>query len=147
MKRSPIFFALLLTTSLLQAAENEVTVVYDQNPDYGIPREAVEAQSKDGKDYGPMKTVVNPSDVHLIKVRYYDNSFKNIQDVQTHLNSVLRSEKGKTVNYIPWAEGLPIPLVEATIHFKSGEKGKWLLWSNRSVFQDKQLQWWFGYGF
>lgn len=147
MNRSSVVFVLLLTTSLLQAAENGISVVYNPNPDPGIPREAVVTNSKDGKNYGPLKNVVNPDDVHLIKVRYYDNSFKNIQEVQDRLVSVLRSEKGSTVRYIPWAEGLPIPSVEATIYLKSGGQGKWSLWPDRSVFQDKQLQWWFGYGF
>jgi hypothetical protein len=147
MSKSFIFFALLLISSLLQAAENEISVVYDPNPERGIPPEAMVTNSKDGKNYGPFKTIVNPDDVQLIKVRYYDNSFKNIQELQNHLNSILHSEKGSTLKYIPWAEGLPIPSVEATIYFKSGWKGKWLLWPNRSAFQDKQLQWWFGYGF
>jgi len=61
--------------------------------------------------------------------------------------TMLRSEKGSTTTYCPWAESLPVPAVEATIQFASGEKGRLLLWRHgRSVCQDSGLKWWFAYG-
>ncbi|MGB8517457.1 MAG: hypothetical protein WCD45_06170, partial [Gallionella sp.] len=99
-----------------------------------------------GKDYGPLKNVIKTDDIHLIQVRYYDNKrFKNIQEVQSYLNSVLHSEQGSTMRHIFWDEGLPVVTVEATIIFKSGERTKWLLAPHRSVIQDVQLRWWFNY--
>jgi hypothetical protein len=47
----------------------------------------------------------------------------------------------------PWAESLPVPVVEATIQFASDGKGRLLLRrEGRLVYQDPDLRWWFAYG-
>jgi len=147
MNRLSIFLMLLFAAHPLRAAQDKLEVVYDPRPDHGIPREVVLQKSRSARDYGPMKSIVNSEDILLIKVRYYDTSFKDIQEVQSYLISVLVSDKGSTNSYIPWAESLPAPYVEATIYFKSLASGKWLLWPSHSVFQDEQMKWWFGIGF
>ena len=147
------------------AAGDEIRVIYDQRPEADIPREARGAGTKpdpsatsgppsnitfgivtDLTDYGPLRNVM-PRAIHAVTVRHYDSSFKDIQEVQQYLTSVLRSEKGSTTTYCPWAESLPVPAVEATIQFASGDKGRLLLWrQGRLVYQDPGLKWWFAYG-
>lgn len=56
-----------------------------------------------------------PRGIHAVTVRHYDGSFRDLQEVQRYLTSVLRSEKGSTTTFCPWAESLPIPAIEATM--------------------------------
>ena len=164
MRRPAMVLVVLLSATVLHA-QDDVKVIYDQRPDAGIPHEARFAGTKpdpdsktssqtnisfgivtDLKDYGPLRSIIS-SDIHAITVRYYDGSFKDILDVQTYLTSVLRSEKGSTNAFCPWAESLPVPAVEATVQFTSGRTGKWLLWrQGRSVYRDPDTKWWFTYG-
>ena len=156
----------LVLAGALPAAGAEINVIYDLRPEPDIPREARGAGTRldpdakgrpssnitfgivdDLKDYGPLRNVM-PQDIHAVTVRYYDGSFKDIQEVQRYLTSVLRSEKGSTTTHCPWAEALGVPAIEATIQFASGgAKGRLLLWRQvRLVYQDPGLKWWFGYG-
>lgn len=155
----------LFLGSVLPASGDEISVIYDLRPEADIPREARGAGTKpdpdaksgpqsnitfgivtDLKDYGPLRSVM-PQGIHAVTVRYYDGSFTDVQEVKRFLTSVLRSEKGSTTAYCPWAESLPVPAIEATIQFTSGAKGKLLLWrQGRLVYQDPGLKWWFGYG-
>jgi hypothetical protein len=157
--------AVLIGGIAFPAAGDEIRVIYDQRPEADIPREARGAGTKpdpdsksgptsnitfgivtDLKDYGPLRNVM-PRDLHAVTVRHYDGSFKDIQEVQWYLTSVLRLEKGSTTTYCPWAESLPLPAVEATIQFASGEKGRLLVWrQGRLVYQDPGLKWWFAHG-
>jgi hypothetical protein len=157
--------AVLIGGIAFPAAGDEIRVIYDQRPEADIPREARGAGTKpdpdsksgptsnitfgivtDLKDYGPLRNVM-PRDLHAVTVRHYDGSFKDIQEVQRYLTSVLRSEKGSTTTYCPWAESLPVPAVEATIQFASGKKGRLLVWcQGRLVYQDPGLKWWFAQG-
>ena len=92
------------------ASGDEIRVIYDQRPEPDIPREARGAGTKpdpdaksgppsnitfgivtDLKDYGPLRNVM-PRDIHAVRVRHYDGSFQDIQEVQRYLTSVLRSE-------------------------------------------------------
>ncbi len=154
-----------MSATALHAAQDEIKVIYDQRPDADIPREARFAGTKpdpdskttpqsnisfgivtDLKDYGPLRNIIT-NGIHAITVRYYDSSFKDIQEVQKYLTSVLRSEKGSTNAFCPWAELLPVPAVEATVQFTSGRTGKWLLWrQGRSVYRDPDMKWWFTHG-
>ena len=154
-----------MSATALANAQDQIKVIYDPRPDAGIPREARFAGTKpdsgsktnstsgvtlsivtDLKDYGPLRNIIT-NDIHAISVRYYDRSFKDIQEVQTYLTSVLRSGKGSTNAYCPWSEMLPVPAIEATVQFTSGRKGKWLLWRyGRSVYRDPDMKWWFTYG-
>ena len=87
-----------------------------------------------------------PQDIYAVTVRYYDGSFKDIQEVQRYLTSVLLSRKGSTTTYCPWAEALSVATIEATVQFRSGAKGRLLLWrQGRFVYHDPGLRWWFGY--
>ena len=155
----------LLGGVALPAAGDEIRVIHDPRPEADIPREARGAGTTpdpgaasgprsnitfgivtDLKDYGPLRNVM-PPDIHAVSVRHYDASFKDLQEVQRYLTAVLRSEKGSTTTYCPWAEALPVPSIEATIQFASGEKGRLLLWrQGRLVYQDPGQKWWFGYG-
>ena len=165
MRCSILALVVLIGATDLPAAGDEIRVIYDQRPEADIPPEARGAgttpdpDAKSGRpsnitfgivtdlrDYGPLRNVM-PRDVHAVTVRYYDGSFKDVQEVQRYLTSVLRTEKGSTTTYCPWAESLPVPAVEATIQFASGEKGRLLLWrQGRLVYQDPGLKWWFVYG-
>ena len=71
------------------AAGDEIRVIYDQRPEADIPREARGAGTL--KDYGTLRHVI-PRDIHAVRVRHYDGSFQDIQEVQRYLTSVLRSE-------------------------------------------------------
>ena len=157
--------AVLVHASVLPASGDEINVTYDLRPQPDIPREARGAGTRpdpdakgrpssnitfgivdDLKDYGPLRNVM-PQGIHAVTVRYYDASFTDLQEVKRYLTSVLRSEKGSTTTYCPWAESLPVPAIEATIQFTSGAKGRLLLWrQGRLVYQDPGLKWWFGYG-
>lgn len=114
-------------------AGDEISVRYDLRPEPDIPREAGGAGTRpdpdaksgsstnitfgivdDLKDYGPLRNVM-PRGIHAVTVRYYDGSFKDIREVKIYLTSVLRSEKGSTTTYCPWAEALPVPVIEGTI--------------------------------
>lgn len=164
--RYPILAVLLVIGgSALPAMGDEIRVIYDSRPEADIPREARWAGTKpdpdassgpssnirfgivtDLTDYGPLRNVM-PRSVDAVSVRHYDGSFKDIREVQRYLTLVLRSEKGSTTTYCPWAEALPVPSIEATIHFASGEKGRLLIWrQGRLVYQDPGLKWWFAYG-
>ena len=164
--RRPILGLLVLIGGVAcPAAGDEIRVIYDQRPEADTPREARGAgttpdpDAKSGprsnitfgivtdlKDYGPLRNVM-PWDIHAVSVRHYDGSFKDIQEVQRYLTAVLRSEKGSTTTYCPWAEALPIPAIEATIQFASGGTGRLLLWrQGRLVYQDPGQKWWFAYG-
>lgn len=165
MRCSILALLVLIGGIAVPAAGDEIRVIYDQRPEADIPREARGAGTKpdpdstsgppsnltfgivtDLKDYGPLRNVM-PRDIHAVRVRHYDASFQDIQEVQRYLTSVLRSENGSTTTYCPWAESLPVPAVEATIQFASGEKGRLLLWrQGRLVYQDPGLKWWFAYG-
>lgn len=165
MRCSILALIVLIGATDLPAAGDEIRVIYDPRPEADIPPEARGAgttpdpDAKSGRpsnitfgivtdlrDYGPLRNVM-PRDVHAVTVRYYDGSFKDVQEVQRYLTSVLRTEKGSTTTYCPWAESLPVPAVEATIQFASGEKGRLLLWrQGRLVYQDPGLKWWFVYG-
>jgi hypothetical protein len=147
------------------AAGDEIRVIYDPRPEADIPREARGAGTRPDPDassgprsnitfgivtdltnYGPPRNVM-PRDIHAVTVRHYDGSFRDIQEVQQYLTAVLRSDKGSTTTYCPWAESLPVPAVEATIQFSSGGKGRLLLWrQGRLVYQGPDLRWWFAYG-
>jgi len=157
--------AVLVHASVLPASGDEINVTYDLRPQPDIPREARGAGTRpdpdakgrlssnitfgivdDLKDYGPLRNVM-PQGIHAVTVRYYDASFTDLQEVKRYLTSVLRSEKGSTTTYCPWAESLPVPAIEATIQFTSRAKGRLLLWrQGRLVYQDPGLKWWFGYG-
>lgn len=157
--------ALLIHLGAIPASAEEINVIYDLRPQPDIPREArgvgtrPDPDAKGGassnvtfgivddlKDYGPPVKVI-PQNIHGVTVRYFDGSFKDIQEVKKYLASVLRSEKGSTTTYCPWAEALPVPAIEATIQFTSGAKGRLLLWrQGRLVYQDPGLKWWFVYG-
>ncbi len=165
MNSTPFVVALVISASTLQAAGDDVKVIHDPRPDADIPREARSAGTtpdpdantstgsnisfrivSDLTDYGPLRNVIT-SDIHAITVRYYDGSFKDIQEVQSYLTSVLRSDKGSTNTFCPWAEMLPVPAVEATVQFTSGRTGRWLVWrQGRSVYRDPDMKWWFTYG-
>ena len=165
MRRLAITLLVFVCTTAVHAAQDEIKFIYDHRPDPDIPREARFAGTKpdadsetnsrsnisfrivtDLKDYGPLRNIIS-NDIHSITVRYHDSSFKDIQEVQTYLTSVLRSEKGSTNTFCPWAELLPVPAVEATVQFTSGGRGKWLLWrQGRSVYRDPDMKWWFTYG-
>jgi hypothetical protein len=165
MRRLALVLAISLGAPPPSAAQDDIKVIHDPRPAAGIPPEArlagttPDPDSKAGPqsnvsfrivtdltDYGPLRNVVS-GDIHAITVRYYDDSFKDIRDVQGYLTSVLRSPQGHTSAYCPWAEGLPVPSVEATVQFTSGRKGRWLLWrQGRSVYQDPDMKWWFTYG-
>lgn len=61
--------------------------------------------------------------------------------MQRYLTAVLRSEKGSTTTYCPWAESLPVPAIEATIQFTSGERGRLLVWrQSRLVYRDPGMK-------
>lgn len=165
MRRSILALVLLIGGIALPAAGEEIRIIYDPRPEPDIPREARAAgttpdpDAKSGprsnitfgivtdlKDYGPVRNVI-PRDIHAVSVRHYDGSFKDLQEVRRYLIAVLRSEKGSTTTYCPWAEMLPVPAIEATIQFASGGKGRLLLWrQGRLVYQDPGQKWWFAYG-
>jgi len=165
MRRAVLALVVLIGGLAFPASGDEIRVIHDKRPEADIPREARRAGTTpdpdarssprsditfgivtDLKDYGPPRNVM-PREIHAVSVRYYDDSFKDIQEVQQYLTSVLRSEKGSTTTYCPWAESIPVPAIEATIQFASGEKGKLLLWrQGRLVYQDSGLKWWFAYG-
>ncbi len=165
MKHPVIFLLVFVRAIAFVAAQDQVKVIYDPRPDAGIPGESRFAGTKpdsgsktnstsgvtfsivtDLKDYGPLRNIIT-NDIHSISVRYYDSSFKDIQEVQSYLTSLLRSGKGSTTAYCPWSEMLPVPTVEATVQFTSGRKGRWLLWRyGRSVYRDPDMKWWFTYG-
>ena len=165
MRRSILALLVLIVGVASPAAGDEIRAIYDQRPEADIPREARGAGTTpdpdatsgprsnitfgivtDLKDYGPLRNVM-PRDIHAATVRHYDGSFKDIREVRRYLIAVLRSEKGSTTTYCPWAEALQVPAVEATIQFASGEKGRLLLWrQGRLVYQDPGLKWWFAYG-
>jgi hypothetical protein len=166
MGRAMLALVVLIGGIALPAAGDEITVIYEPRPEPGIPREARGAGTTpdpdatsgsrsrsnitfgivtDLKDYGPLRNVM-PRDIHAVSVRYYGGSFKDIQEVRRYLTAVLRSEKGSTSTYCPWAEALPVPTIEATIQFASGETGRLLLWrQGRLVYQDPGQKWWFGH--
>ena len=130
--------AVLIGGIAFPAAGDEIRVIYDQRPEADIPREARGAGTKPDPDAksGPRSNIT-----------FGPVTDKDIQEVQRYLTSVLRSEKGSTTTYCPWAEALPVPAVEATIQFASGETGRLLLWrQGRLVYQDPGLKWWFAYG-
>lgn len=165
MRRTALALSILIGATAGPVAAAEIQVIYDQRPEPGIPREARGAGTTpdpdatggprsnirfgivtDLTDYGPPRNVVSP-DIHAVTVRHYDRSFRNIQEVQRYLTSVLRSDKGSTTTFCPWAEALPVPAIEATIQFASGGKGRLLLWrEGRLVYQDPDLKWWFAHG-
>jgi hypothetical protein len=165
MRRSMLAALVLVGGIALPAVGDEIKVIYDPRPEPDIPREARGAGTKpdpdttsgprsniafgivtDLKDYGPLRNVM-PWDIHAVSVRHHDGSFKDIEEVRRYLTAVLRSEKGSTTSYCPWAESLPVPAIEATIQFASGEKGRLLLWrQGRLVYQDPGLKWWFAHG-
>ena len=165
MNSTPLVLAFLISASTLHAAGEDVRVIHDPRPDPDIPREARSAgTTPDGDatagtrsnisfrivtdltDYGPLRKIIT-GDIHAITVRYYDGSFKDIVEVQSYLTSVLRSDKGSTNTFCPWAEMLGVPSVEATVQFTSGRTGKWLVWrQGRSVYRDPDMKWWFTYG-
>jgi hypothetical protein len=132
--------AVLVHASVLPASCDEIDVTYDLRPQPDIPREARGAGTRpdpdakgrpstnitfgivdDLKDYGPLRNVM-PQGIHAVTVRYYDASFTDLQEVKRYLTSVLRSEKGSTTTYCPWAESLPVPAIKATIQFTSERK-------------------------
>jgi hypothetical protein len=165
MRRAILAVLVVISGSATPAAGDEIRVLYDQRPEADMPREARRAgttpdpDAKSGppsgvifgivtdlRDYGPVRNVM-PWDIHAVTVRHFDGSFRDIQEVQRYLTSVLRSEKGSTTTFCPWAEMLPVPAVEATIQFASGETGRLLLWrQGRLVYQDPALKWWFAHG-
>lgn len=165
MRGSILGLAILIGGIACPAAADEIRVIYDQRPEADIPREARGAGTKpdgaakggpgsnitfgivtDLRDYGPLRNVM-PEDIHAVTVRHFDRSFKDLQEVRRYLTLVLRSEKGSTTAYCPWAESLPIPAIEATIQFVSGGKGRLILWrQGRLVYQDPRLKWWFAHG-
>lgn len=165
MKRSFLALALVVGAIAMPAAGEELRVLYDQRPEADMPREARLAGTKpdpdsksdpqsnisfrivtDLKDYGPLRNIIT-ADIHAVTVRYFDGSFKDIQEVQAFLASMLRAEKGSTTTYCPWAEALPVPSIEATIQFASGRAGKLLVWrQGRLVYRDPDMTWWFTYG-
>src|SRR5262245_14056274 len=166
MRRVASILAFALTTAAtVHGAQSGVALIYDPRPEPGVPREArwagtrPDPDSKPGarsnisfrivddlRDYGALRKVVS-ADIHVITVRYYGASFRDLEDVQAYLTSVLRSDKGSTNAYCPWAEALSLPDVEATIQFTSGARGRWLLWrQGRSVYQDPDMRWWFSHG-
>lgn len=165
MRRWILALSILIGGIVAPAEADEIRVIYDQRPEADIPREARgagttpdgDAKGRPGsnitfgivtdlRDYGPLRNVM-PQDVHAVTVRHFDSSFKDLQEVQRYLTLVLRSEKGSTTTYCPWAESLPIPALEATIQFASGERGRLILWrQGRLVYQDPRLKWWFAYG-
>jgi hypothetical protein len=163
-RRVLVLIAFLGATGLPAGAQ-EVRFVYDARPEADIPREARWAGTRPGppspgapasnisfriatdlKDYGPPRSIIG-GDLHAVTVRYYDGSFKDLEEVRTYLTSVLRAEKGSTTTYCPWAEALPVPGIEATIQFTSGKTGKVLVWrQGRLVYRDPDMKWWFAYG-
>jgi hypothetical protein len=152
--------AVLVHVCALPASGDDIRVIYDLRPEPDIPSEARGAGTKpdpdvksgppfnitfaivtDLKDYSPLRNVMPPG-IHAVTARYFDGSFKDIQEVQRYLTGVLRSEKGSTTTYCPWAESLPVPAIEATIQFTSGAKGRLQLWrQGRPVYQDPGLKW------
>jgi hypothetical protein len=160
-----VVVVLLMGAVRLHAAPDPIPIRLDPRPEPDIPPEARGAGTRpdpdakagpgvgivislvtDLRDYGPLRNVI-PGEIHAITVRYHDGSFTDLQDVQQYLTAVLRSERGSTMAFRPWAEGLPVPSVEATIQFTNGTRGKWLLWrQGRSVYRDPELKWWFSYG-
>lgn len=165
MNRSILAMVVLIGGAAFPAAGDQIRVIYDQRPEADIPRQARGAGTKpdpdaisgprsnitfgivtDLKDYGPLRNVMTRA-IHAVSVRHYDGSFKDIREVRRYLTAVLRSAKGSTTTYCPWAESLPVPSIEATIQFESGETGRLLLWrQGRLVYQDPGLKWWFAYG-
>jgi hypothetical protein len=165
MRCTVLAVAILIGAVAVPAAADEIRVIYDQRPEPDIPREARGAGTRpdpdasggprsnirfgivtDLTDYGPPRNVMS-RDIHAVTVRHYDGSFRDIQEVQRYLTSVLRSDKGSTTTFCPWAESLPVPAVEATIQFASGQTGRLLLWrEGRLVYQDPDLRWWFAHG-
>src|SRR5687768_5437923 len=128
----------------LAGAQDRLTVVFDPRPDPGLPVEARSAGTRPSgdtssrnlsiglvtelKDLGAIRNLIPPKDIHAIRVRYYGESFKSRADVERYLASMLASQKGHTHAHIPWAEGLAVPDVEASVQFSSGRTGRWLLW-------------------
>src|SRR6266536_4635914 len=98
----------LVYAGALPAAGAEINIIYDLRPEPDIPREARGAGTRpdpdakgrpstnitfgivdDLKDYGPLRNVI-PQGLHAVTVRYYDGSFRDIEEVQRYLTSVLR---------------------------------------------------------
>lgn len=138
--------SLFFATTSARAEEPFAGIFFSSAPLPGLPQEALDFKSLNLKAERSDLQVLH-GDIPRIRVRYFSPAyFLSEASVSKYLSALNLLRKGSTMSFIPWAEDLPVPMIEAVV-FRPNQSirkhGVLLVWPSRAAYRDSAGDWWF----
>jgi hypothetical protein len=104
---------------------------------------------RDPSDHGALMALVDGR-IRALDVTWADPALlPTDDDAARFLRRLLSVSQGSTSTYVPWAQGLGVPTLVATVEETDGARGSWHVWyawpSVYSVYRDGRGTWWFSH--
>jgi hypothetical protein len=140
----------------------EPSIVFDNRPEAGVPREALTQKlkltaqeellaTKDRKfhalNYGTIKTV---------RIRYFNKeTWKSEKEAREYVAGFLGNKSSAVFGFQIWSQGVGVPEIECIVEFtdehrkkllaenKECREGRLLIWNTESCFRDATGRWFF----
>ena len=104
---------------------------------------------RDLRDRGAFGVMV-AGRISALEVTWADAAlFRSRVETEDFLRRLLAEPQGSTLTHVPWAQGLPVPSVVATVRHRDGNAGIWQIWyawpAIYFAYRDERGTWWLGY--
>jgi hypothetical protein len=133
-----LFF--LLSFAISRAAEPRI--VFENRPEFGIPREAEQQAKVDPNSHGTLTQVLGDT-LQTVTVRYFSNVWTDQKQVSDYLVGLLVDQRTATFTFQIWSQGVGVPDIECILTFKNHRQGKLLVWDTTACVLDDTGKWWF----
>jgi hypothetical protein len=165
MRPALITVGLLAALSARSVRGEEPSIVFDNRPERGIPREAIaqegrklsaeeQARAAKGDPFTFLKLTAGT--IQSIRIRYFNKqTWASEQEARKYVAEFLRNKSSGVSTFQFWSEGVGLPEIECIVEFtaehrkklfaehKGCGEGRLLLWYTEACFRDATGAWWF----
>lgn len=147
-----MLFALFFVCAL---NAGEPSIVFDNRPESGVPREALTQKSK--RTAQPVEFYdLTDGTIKTIRIRYFNKeTWKSEKEAIAYVAGFLGNRSSAAYGFQIWSQAVAVPEVECIVEFtdehrrkllaenKECHEGRLLIWNTESCFRDATGRWWF----
>ena len=162
-----IAFACALAVPIVRADEKEPAIVFNNHPEAGVPKEALEQARVMGKEAKRLPKALRLSDppklhevtagsIKQVRIRYFNKgTWATEAQAREYVRGFLAHKSLDSHSFQVWSQVVDVPEMECLIDFTDEyqkkildddlpfEEGRLLIWNTESCFRDATGRWWF----
>lgn len=138
-----VAIVLLLT---LSASGEEPTIVFDNRPEMGVPREAHDQKPDPTIKVPPSFHALTSGTIKTVRIRYFDkDTWATEKDAGAYVAGFLSNKSSEAYGAQIWAQSVGIPDIECIFEFTDevSREGRLLIWGTVACYRDPTGRWWY----